>query len=65
MENIVSKFKGKLVKMIKVANGKFDDYSMSPKVRQILLYWGYDLTKKMLLLIQQKRSITKSKRKLF
>ena len=46
MENIVSKFKGKLVKMIKVANGKFDDYSMSPKVRQILLYWGYDLTKK-------------------
>ena len=23
------------------ANSKFDDYSISPKIRQILLYWGY------------------------
>ena len=28
---------GKLVHMIKDVNGKFDDYSMSPKIRQILL----------------------------
>ena len=26
--------------MIKDAGGKFDDYSISPKIRQILLHWG-------------------------
>ena len=41
-KGIVSRFKGKLVKMIKNANGRFDDYSISPKVRQILLHWGYE-----------------------
>ena len=39
-------FKGKLVKMIKDAGGKFEDYSISPKNRQILLHWGYELTEK-------------------
>ena len=34
-KGIVSRFKGKLVKMIKDANGRFDDYSISPKIRQI------------------------------
>ena len=29
--------------MIKDVNGRFDDYSVSPKIRQILLYWGYEL----------------------
>ena len=29
--------------MIKVANGRFDDYSISPKIRQILSHWGYEL----------------------
>ena len=43
---IVSRFKGKLVKMIKDAGCKFDDYSISPKVRQILLHWVYELTEK-------------------
>ena len=43
---IVSRFKGKLVKMIKDAGSKFDDYSISPKIRQILLHWGYELTEK-------------------
>ena len=43
MEIIVSRFKDKLVKMIKVVNGRFDDYSISPKIRQILLHWGYEL----------------------
>ena len=33
------KLKGKLVNMIKDVNGKFDDYSISPKIRQILLHW--------------------------
>ena len=32
--------------MIKDANSKFDDYSISPKTRQILLHWGYELTEK-------------------
>ena len=32
--------------MIKDASGKFNDYSISPKVRQILLHWGYELTEK-------------------
>ena len=47
-KKIVSRFKGKLVKMIKDAVSKFDDYSISPKIRQILLHWGYGLTKKKL-----------------
>ena len=41
--NIVNKFKGILVKMIKSKNAKYNDYSISPKIRQILLPWGYEL----------------------
>ena len=43
MKGIVSRFKGKLIKMIKDINGRFDDYSLLPKIRQILLRWGYEL----------------------
>ena len=39
---IVTKFKGILVKMIKNKGAKFDDYSISPKIRQGLLHWGYE-----------------------
>ena len=46
MEKIVSRLGGKLVKMIKNADSKFDDYSISPKIRQVLLHWGYELTEK-------------------
>ena len=46
MEKIVSRFRGKLLKMIRDAGSKFDDYSISPKIRQILLHWGYELTEK-------------------
>ena len=42
----MSRFRGKLVKMIKDARSKFDDYSISPKIRQVLLHWGYELTEK-------------------
>ena len=42
----VSRFKGRLVKIIKYTGSKFDDYSISPKIRQILLHWGYELTEK-------------------
>ena len=45
-KKIVSRFSGELVKMIRDASSKFDDYSISPKVRQILLHWGYELTEK-------------------
>ena len=37
-KGIVSTFKGKSVKTIKNVNGRFDDYSISPKIRQILLH---------------------------
>ena len=46
MEKIVSRFRGKLVKMIRDVGSKFDDYSISPKIRHILLHWGYELTEK-------------------
>ena len=45
-KNVVSRFRGKLVKMIKDASSKFDDYSVLPKIREILLHWGYELTEK-------------------
>ena len=32
--------------MIKDASSKFGDYSVSPKIRQILLHWDYELTEK-------------------
>ena len=33
-KKIVSRFRGKLVKMIKDAGSKFNDYSISPKIRK-------------------------------
>ena len=32
--------------MNKDSNSKFDDYSTSPKIRQILLHWEYQLAEK-------------------
>ena len=32
--------------MIKMTDCKFDDYLISPKIRQILLHWGNELTEK-------------------
>ena len=43
-KKIINRFRGKLAKVIKDAGGKFDDYSISPKIRQILLHWGYGLS---------------------
>ena len=42
VKKVVSRFRGKLVKMIKDTVSKFDDYSISPKIRQVLLHWGYE-----------------------
>ena len=35
--------------MIKDVGGKLDDYSISPKIRQMLLHWGYELVESDLL----------------
>ena len=42
----MSRSRGKLLEMIRDAGSKFDDYSTSPKIRQILLHWSCQLTKK-------------------
>ena len=49
MKKIVSRFRGKLVKMIKYANSKFDDYSISPKIK-VLLHCGYESTENFFLI---------------
>ena len=46
MEKVVSRFRGKLIKMIKDVDSKFDYYSVSPKIRQRLLHWDYELIEK-------------------
>ena len=48
-KGIVSRFKGKLVKMINDVNFRFDDHSISLKIRQILFHWGYELVENDLL----------------
>ena len=40
----MSRFRGKFVKIIKNTGSKFNDYSISPKIRQILLHLGNELT---------------------
>lgn len=40
------RFKNRLIGMIHDAGAKYDDYSISPAIRQTLLHWGYELTKK-------------------
>ena len=42
----MSRYRGKLVKMIENSGSKYDYYSISPNIRQILLHWGYELRKK-------------------
>ena len=48
-KGILSRFKGNRVKMIKGANVRFDDYSISSKIRHILLHWFYELVESHLL----------------
>ena len=36
-------FTGKLSKMINDATDRFDDYSILPVIRQVLLHWVYEL----------------------
>ena len=46
--------------MIKDVGGKFDDYSISPIIRQNLLHWGYGLTEKDFFLLTQQINIKMS-----
>ena len=39
------RWKRRLITMIKKKGGAYDDYSISPVVRQSLQHWGYELTK--------------------
>ena len=39
--------------MVKDIGDKFDDYSVSPKIRQMLLHWAYELIRKKILLTQK------------
>ena len=48
-KGIATRFKDKLIKMSKDTGSKFDDYSISPEVIQILLHWGYELVESDLL----------------
>ena len=41
--SIINRFKNNLVDIIKDKGTKFDDFSASPKIRQILLHWVYEL----------------------
>lgn len=41
--DIVSRLKDKLVKMIKEVNCRIDHYSVSLKIGQVLLHWAYEL----------------------
>ena len=45
-KGIVSRFRGKLVKLIEDADSKVDDYSFLPKIKQTLLHWGYETNEK-------------------
>ena len=46
MESNCKQIQRQLVKMIKDANDKLDDYSVSHKIAQILSHWSYELTEK-------------------
>ena len=56
-KKIVSRFRVKLVKMIENSDSKYDDYSISLKIRQILLHQGYELTGKDFELTNKNKSL--------
>lgn len=39
-----SRFRKWLIRLISEKKTKYNDYSVSPKIRQTLLHWGYELT---------------------
>ena len=47
------------MKIIKGAGSKYDVYSISPKIRQNLLDWGYELTERYVFLLIFQTSMQK------
>ncbi len=41
-----SRFRRALINLINKKNTTFDDYTVSPKIRQVLQHWGCVLTQK-------------------
>lgn len=41
-----SRFRRRLINLIKKKKSKYNDYNISPKIRQTLQHWGYKLTKR-------------------
>ena len=41
-----SRFRKWLINMINDKKAKYNDYEVSPKIRQTLQHWGYELTSK-------------------
>jgi len=39
-----SRFRKRLINLIRKNNTKYNDYKISPKIRQTLQHWGYELT---------------------
>ena len=60
MEKIVSRFRGKLVKMIKNAGSKYD-YSILPKIRQIFIKINYYWFNRQEILQKAKEKYSKEK----
>mgnify|MGYP006097601051 FL=1 len=59
-----SRFKNRLINMIIKKGGTYDDYTISPKIRQTLQHWGYQLTKEDLNKeIKKKQKENKEKKK--
>lgn len=46
LTGIKGRFRKSLINQIIRKNGKYDDYKISPKIRQTLQHWGYALTEK-------------------
>ena len=43
---VKGRFKNRLINMINNKSAEYDDYSISPKIRQTLQHWGYQVTEK-------------------
>lgn len=39
------RFRKRLINMLKENKKKYNDFSVSPKIRQVLLEWGYEITR--------------------
>jgi len=56
------RFRRRLMNEIIKKNKKFNDYSISPVIRQVLLHWGYELTNRDLMNYKKNKGRKKSKK---